>query len=69
MIKDFMRNNRGEWMLWKRNTSSASNMDGESERQIRSARTILSSLLKTYGTNLNDESLCTLLIKAEAIVN
>ena len=37
--------------------------------QIRSARTILTSLLKTHGTSLNDESLRTLLIEVEAIVN
>ena len=37
--------------------------------QIRSARTILTSLLKTHGTSLNDESLRTLLIEVEAIAN
>ena len=50
-IKDFMRDNGGEWMLWKWNLPSASNMGGVWERQI-SARTILTSLLKTHGTTL-----------------
>ena len=44
-------------------------MGGVWERQIRSGRTILSSLLKTHGTSLNDKSLHTLLIEVEAIVN
>ena len=43
-------------------------MGGVWERQIRSARTILISLLKIHGTSLNDESLQTLLIEVEAIV-
>ena len=68
-INDFMRDNSGEWMLWKRNPLSVSNMGGVWERQIRSARTILTSLLKTHGTSLNDEPLHTLLIEVEAIVN
>ena len=67
-INDFMRDNGGEWMLWKRNPPSASNMGGVWERQI-SARTILTSLLKIHGTSLNDESLHTLLIEVKAFVN
>ena len=68
-INDFMRDNSGEWMLWKQNLPSASNMGGLWERQIRSARTILTSLLKTHGTTLNNKSLPTLLIEVEAIGN
>ena len=68
-INDFMRDSGGEWMLWKLNPPSASNMGGVWERQIRSARTILTSLLKTHGTSLNDKSLHALLIEVEAIVN
>ena len=67
-FNDFMRDNGGEWMLWKQNPPSASNMGGVWERQIRSARTILTSLLKTHGTSLNDESLHPLLIELEATV-
>ena len=58
-INDFMIDNGGERMLWKRNPPSASNMSGAWERQIRSARTTLISLLKTHGTSVNDESLPT----------
>ena len=39
------------------------------ERQIRSARKILESLLKTHGASLSDESLKTLLVEVEAIKN
>ena len=44
-------------------------MGGVWQRQIRSARTILTFLLKTHGTSLNDESLHSLLMEVEAIVN
>ena len=47
---------------------SASNMGRVCETQIRSARKILGSLLKTNGASLSDESLQTLLVEAEAIV-
>lgn len=39
------------------------------ERQIRSARNVLSSLLQDNGKQLDDESLSTLMSEAEAIVN
>ena len=68
-INDFMRDSGGEWMLWKLNLPPASNMGGVWERQIRSARTTLTSSLKTHGTSLNHELLCTLLIEVEVIVN
>ena len=44
-------------------------MGGVWERQIRSARAILSSLISTHSRSLDDESLETLLIEAESIVN
>ena len=44
-------------------------MGGVWERQIRSARNILASILKTHGASLNDESLQTLLVEVEAIIN
>ena len=68
-INDFMRASGGKWMLWKQNPPSASNMGGVWERQVRNARTILTSLLKTHDTSLNDRSLRTLLIEVEVIAN
>ena len=56
-------------MIWKRNTPLSSNMGGVWERLIRSARAILNSLLKTHGSSLSDESLQTLFVEVEAIIN
>ena len=44
-------------------------MGGVSQRQIKSARNILNSLMKTHGSSLTDESLQTLFTEVEAIVN
>ena len=44
-------------------------MGGVWERQIRSARSILSSLLKTHDHSMKDESLNTLMAEVEAILN
>ena len=47
----------------------ASHMGGIWERQIRSARNILASLLRTHSSSLDEESLNTLFTEVEAIVN
>ena len=47
----------------------ASHMDGISERQIRSARNILASLLRTHSSSFDEESLNTLFTEVEAILN
>ena len=44
-------------------------MGGISERQIRSARAILNSLLQTHGHSLGEESLQTLMTATEAIIH
>ena len=54
-------------MVWKRNPPHANNMGGVWERQIRSAHSILNSLLKTHGSNLTEESLQTLVVEVEAL--
>ena len=68
-IGEFLQQNGGEWIWWKRNPPPANNMGGVWERQIRTAQNILSSLLKTNGASLTDEYLQTLLTEVEAIVN
>ena len=68
-ITDFLAENGCDWIQWQRNPPTASHMGGVWERQIRSVREILQSLLKNNGHILNDESLHTLLLEAEAIVN
>ena len=52
-----------EWLIWGHNSPTPSNIGGVTERQIRSARSILAALLKQNGESLNDESLRTLWLK------
>ena len=48
---------------------SASHMGGFWERQIRTARNVLSVLLDQCSSRLNDESLQTFMTEVEAVVN
>ena len=68
-IKHFLQGKGADWLVWIKNTPAASHMGGVWERQIRSARNILSSLLKVHGNSLNDEALSTLMSEVEAILN
>ena len=68
-IQSFMQEHGGDWIKWYKNPPLASHMGGVWERQIRSARAILSSLLKTHGQSLDDESLITLMTEVEGILN
>jgi hypothetical protein len=58
-----------DWIEFKFNVPSASHMGGVWERQIRTARSVLSALLESNGSQLDDESLRTLMCETEAIVN
>ena len=64
-----IKQNGADWLVWTRNTPTASHMGGIWEQQIKSARNILSSLLKTHGTSLNGEALTTLMTEVKAILN
>ena len=66
---EYLHSCGADWITWINNPPTASHMGGVWERQIRSARTILNSLVKTHGKSLDDESLHTLLIEVESIVN
>ena len=68
-INDFFMELGGEWKSSKRNPPVASNMGGVLEWQIRSARSILSVMLRNHGESLSDESLCALLVEVEGIIN
>ena len=68
-IGDFLLEKRADWIVWKKNPPMASHMGGVWERQIRSAGTILSSLIRTHSMSLDEESLSTLFVEVEAIVN
>ena len=68
-IKHFMLNQKTYWIVWKRNPPMESHMGGIWKRQIRSARNILASLLRTRSRSLDEESLNTLFTEVEAIIN
>ena len=51
------------------NVPHASHMGGMWEREIWTLRSVLTGLLQSHGNQLDDESLRTLMIEAEAIVN
>ena len=50
-IQRLMLNQNTDWIAWKRNPPLARNMGGVCEWQIRSARSILPSLLKLRSVN------------------
>ena len=68
-VSSFLQLHGGDWINWRRNPPSSSHFGGVWERQIRTARSILSALLRTHGNSLNDESFRTLLVEVEGIVN
>ena len=68
-ISEFLLSEKCDWIKWERNPPSASHMGGVWERQIRTIRAILSSLIKNHPVKLDDESFRTLLCEAENIVN
>ena len=68
-ISNFLQDNGTDWLIWIKNTPTASHMGRVWGQQIRSARNILSSLLKTHGRSLNDEAVSTLMAEVEAVMN
>lgn len=68
-IKEELLKTQCDWIKFKMNVPATSHMGGVWERQIRTVRSILSSLLSSNGTQLDDESLRTLTCEAEEIVN
>ena len=68
-IQSFMPKHGRDWIKWYKNPPLASHMGALWERQIRSVRAILSSLLKTHGQSLDDEFLITVMTEVEGILN
>ena len=68
-IGNFLTEQGCDYILWERNTPSASHMGGVWERQIRTVRSVISSLIKSSPRRLDEESMRTFLTEAEAIVN
>ena len=68
-IGEFLLGSKCDWIDWERNPPHSSHMGGVWERQIRTVRSILSSLLLEHSAKLDDEALRTLLCEAECVVN
>ena len=58
-----------DWIYFKMNVPEASHMGGSWERQIRTVRNVLASLLTQHAAQLDEETLRTFMVEAEAIVN
>lgn len=68
-VRHFLLQRNCDWIEFQLNVPSASHMGGIWERQIRTARNVLSVLLDQCGSQLNDESLQTFMTQVEAVVN
>ena len=70
-IKGFLQNDGADCMLFKfkGNSPVSSHMDFVWERQMRSARMILSSLIITHGLSLSGEAFCTFMAEGAAVFN
>jgi hypothetical protein len=68
-IGNFLTEQGCDYVIWERNTPLASHMGGVWERQIRTVKSVLCSLLKSCPRKLDEESLRTFLAEAESIVN
>ena len=68
-IGDFLLEKKADWIVWKKTPPIASHFRGIWKRQIRSARTNLSSLIKTHSMSFNEHSLSTLSSEVEDIGN
>ena len=68
-VREFLVEKECDWIQFQMNVPTASHMGGVWERQIRTVRNVLDALLKDHGTQLDEESLRTLMCEAESIVN
>ena len=68
-IKQELLKESCDWVEFKMNVPHASHMGGVWERQIRTARNVLSVLLDQHRSHLDDETLRTFLVEAESVVN
>ena len=68
-IREELLKSSCDWVKFKMNVPHANHMGGVWERQIRTVRSVLASLLERHGSQLDDESLRTFMVEAEAIVN
>ena len=65
-VKVELQRSHCNWIDFKMNVPAASHMGGVWERQIRTVRSVLFSLLASNGSQLADESLWTLMCEVES---
>ena len=68
-VSDFLLQKGCDFFEFRPNVPSASHMGGVWERQIRTVRNVLASMLSKLGCQLDDELLRTLMCEVTAIVN
>ena len=68
-LKEYLSSQDCDWIDFNFNAPHASHMGGIWERQMRTTRSVLSSLLLGHGTQLDDEFLRTLMTEAGSIVS
>ncbi|XP_060586927.1 uncharacterized protein LOC132742506 [Ruditapes philippinarum] len=68
-VHRFLQKESCDFIEFKMNVPNASNMGGVWEGQLRSVRSILSSLLYHHGAQHDDESLRTFMCETAAIIN
>lgn len=59
-VEAFLHSKQADWIKWKRNPPLVNHMGGLRERDIRSARAILSVTLITRSSSLDEKALNTL---------
>ena len=68
-VKKYLVDHGCDYLTFKMNIPSSSHMSGSWERQIRTIRSILLGLMSQAGTQLDDQSLRTLMYEVMAIIN
>jgi len=69
-IRQELVKRNSDWVdFQKQKVPEASQMVGAWERQIRTVRNVLGSLLKQHAAQLVDETLSTFMVEVEAVVN
>ena len=68
-VRQFLLKRECDWFDFKLNTPTASHAGGVWEQMIRTVLNALDGLLKQHGTQLDEESMRTLLCEVECIVN
>ena len=68
-VQEYLLENGCEWIPFKMNVPHSSHMGGVWERQIRTVRSALETLLNKAGSQLDDEAFRTFMTEVECIVN